>query len=216
MNFWDLLFDRRCSICGKSIDKGSVCDDCDKELEKLINVRNRKLCVEGSTLNAYYLFEYDNVIVKKLLFALKRRGNKELFEYAANLYYKAVPDDFIGCVTSVPRRGIGRRSYGYDQVEVPCKIMCKQQKERLEYKKLLCRTGFSKEQKNLNEKQRKANTKGKFKAVKKDIPKNILVADDCVTTGSTVISCVTELVKKNEDANVSFIFLASQNVFTRE
>ena len=211
-----MFFDRCCLLCGKHINKGAVCDECDRKLSSLINVRKRDISLGDKIIELYYLFDYDEPIVKKLLFGLKRSSNSDIFRYASELYYKAVPKDFSGSVVACPRRRKNLIQYGYDHVEIPCKIMCKNNSARLEFSRLVKRTGKSEEQKKLSRAQRKENTKGVFRVIKKDIPKNILVVDDVVTTASTICSCMEELVKFRSDARFVAVSLASGKTFSRK
>lgn len=213
MGILDLFFDRRCCLCEKHIDKGVVCDECDRELLSLIKVRKRDICLGNKNVELYYIFDYDVPVVKKLLFRLKRSSNSEIFRYAAKLYYMAVPENFSGTVFACPRRKKNLMRYGYDHVEIPCKIMCKENSEKLEFSKLLKRTGNSKEQKNLSFAQRKENAKGIFKVIQKDIPKNILIVDDVVTTASTMCSCMEEILKSRSDVGFVAVCLASKKAF---
>ena len=214
MKLVDLLFDRRCCIYDKHRDSGAVCTDCNEKIAALAVVRKRRLKIGERTVEVSYLFDYDNPVVQKLLFKLKRSSNRDLFKDAGKLYFKAVPEHFRGVVTNCPRGGKGVRNYGYDQVAVPCRIMCKESDGSLEYHRLVKRIGRSKEQKNLSLVQRKENTKNKFRIVKKDIPKNILIVDDVVTTGSTVKACILEILKCREDADIKVACLASRNTFS--
>mgnify|MGYP002509403043 CR=1 FL=1 len=52
---------------------------------------------------------------------------------------------------------------------------------------------------------------GNFYAIKKDIPKNILLVDDVVTTSSTASECIKELLDVYPDADIRCIFLARTN-----
>lgn len=215
MKLSDLFFDRRCGICGEKIYEGAVCGKCEKEIASHINVRIRRIYVGTKGYEVRYLFDYGVPIVKDLLFRLKRLSNKDLFKYAAELYALALPENFEGVVTNCPRRGVGKRKYGYDQVEAPCRIMCKGRKG-LKYKHLVNRHGLSKEQKMLSQNERAENVKDKFRVIKKDIPKNILICDDVITTGSTVGECISALQKTGNNVSVTVVCLASRNIFPRE
>lgn len=214
MKLSDILFDRCCGICGCHVDNMAVCRECDAEIKAHIKVREKRIYYDTDWFNVIYLFDYDVPIVKRLLFSLKRSSNKDLFRYAAQLYRMAVPPDFHGTVTYCPRRAVGKRIYGHDQVEVPCKIMCKTEDGRLKFDRLLKRRGFSKEQKKLTQKQRIENTKSKFKAAKKDIRGDILICDDVITTGSTAGACAYELLHRGKNVNVTIAALASRNAFS--
>lgn len=211
MKLSDLIFDRCCRLCEGPVEEGVVCSKCDEYIHNIAKIRTRSIFVDERKIEAKYLFDYDNSAVKKLLFALKRNSDKELFEYASRLYCTLIPLDFCGTVTNVPRRGINIRNAGFDQVAEPCKIMCKKNPTCLEYAKLLKRKGFTKEQKNLTSSERKRNVSGKFRVKIKDIPKNILIVDDVVTTANTAAECAREILKSEPNAQIAFIFLASGN-----
>ncbi len=213
MRLSDLIFDRRCSICDKQIQIGAVCEKCDAEILSYVKPSCRRLYVGGKTVEARYIFEYDIPVVKRLVFSLKHRANKDLFIYASKLYEMAVGDKFCGTVTNCPRRGRGIRNYGYDQVSEPCRIVCKNSDGRLRFERLLKRKLFSKEQKTLDYRGRIENTRGKFKVIKKDIPKNILIVDDVVTSSSTATACAQAILERCASANITFAFLVSRNGF---
>ncbi len=214
MKLSDLIFDRRCCICDKQIQNGAVCEKCDAEILSYVKPSCRKLSVGGKTIEARYIFDYDIPVVKRLVFGLKHRANKDLFIYASKFYEMAFGDKLCGTVTNCPRRGRGIRNYGYDQVSEPCRLVCKNSGGRLRFERLMKRKLFSKEQKTLGLRERIENTRGKFKVIKKDIPKNILVVDDVITSGSTARACAEAILEKRIDANITFAFLVSRSGFS--
>lgn len=206
----DFLFPPKCKICNKRIKRGVLCPFCVEKLNLSVEESKRKIVDTEESLDASFVFPYDNSVVKDLLFALKRKGNYELFKFAAELYLKAMGDISKYtkyAVVNVPRSRANVKKYGYDHVKLPCKIMCKNNKNLI-YCPVLKRKGKSMEQKNLTARQRKNNVKGNFVAIKKDIPKNILLVDDVVTTASTAFECVNELKQVYPDSQITGIFLA--------
>lgn len=217
MALLDFLFAGRCKLCGNPLNKGAVCHECDSKLKELIFVSDRKITLDdGSEISACYLFDYDNELVVRLLFALKESGNRELFEYAARLYEIVMPYNFRGIVTNVPRRKVNKRRYGYDHVQEPCKIVCKNGDDGIRFEKLLKRVGFSKDQKTMSAKQRRKNTANKFKAIKKDIVGDVLLVDDVLTTGNSIVSCVQEIKKYSPNAKIHVATLSSRGGFSRK
>ena len=120
-----------------------------------------------------------------------------------------MPKDFSGVITNVPRRKSSVREYGYDHAAKICKTLAKMSRGKIRYVPLLKRVGFSKEQKNLTEKERIKNTKGKFKLKNKDTVNDILLVDDIVTTGNTVISCAKVVLDAKPEARLRLVFFAS-------
>ena len=214
MGLSDLLFDRRCKICDDRISHGAVCSECDKKLLGLLQLRKRYIITDGKELEASYLFDYDEPIVKKLLFALKRNADKELFLYAVKLYERMLHDKDNVSVVFAPRRGINKRNYGYDHMQKVSKLLCKRSKDRLKYAPLLKRRYFTKEQKNLSFEKRRKNVEHAFKITKNDIPENIVLIDDVITSGSTVMACIKEIFASRKDAVIDLAFLASVNGFS--
>ncbi len=209
MNLSYLLFPPACFLCKADITEGSVCDKCKETLLSKISPKQKAFDVDGVKVEGTYIFDYNDKDVQALLFALKKDGDRDLLRFAAELYKYAVPKNFCGIVTGVPRRRMNVRFYGYDHVKEPIKIMCGKN-ENLSFEMLLVRKGFSLEQKKLSAKRRMVNASGKFSAAKKDIQKNILIVDDVTTTGSTIVSCAKEILKANPKAKLHFAFLAAK------
>lgn len=212
MSVLDFIFPPKCKICHTRIKRGAVCPFCFDKLKQSESMHGFTLNSDGYTAQAYSLFPFENNEVKSLLYALKRNANGDLFKFSAELYSLLVREsEEKVCVVNVPRNRENVRKYGYDHVEKPCRIMCKGSK-RLVFVPVLKRKEASDEQKNLTAAQRKINVAGKFAAVKKDIPKNILLVDDVITTSSTMCECMKTLYKAYPDAKITCISLACTNI----
>lgn len=210
MSLLDILFVRKCKVCNQILSRGAVCGACNKGLVDALDVKACSINVADKVILGKSLFEYENPLVKKLVFALKRTADRELFEYMANFYMMILPRDFSGIITNVPRRKSNVREYGYDHVAKLCKVIAGKSEGKIRYVPIIKRVGFSKEQKNLNTEQRVKNAMGKFKLKKKNITSDILLVDDVVTTGNTVKSCAKLIPENNPDANVQLMFFASR------
>ena len=209
MGLLNLLFVHKCRVCNEIVPKGAVCEKCSKQLLDLIDVRKCKFDISDKTVYGKSLFEYDNSIVKKLVFALKKSADRELFDCFARFYMMILPTDFSGIITNVPRRKSNVREYGYDHVAQLCKSLARMSEGKIRYVPLIKRVGFSKEQKNLTQKEREKNIKGKFKLKKKNITSDILLVDDVVTTGNTIMSCAQLVLERYPEAKVHLAFFAS-------
>jgi len=210
----DLLFPRFCVICGKRIYDGSLCAQCAEKLNTLKKPDVRNIQNNECSAVGFYLFEYKSDEVKKVIFSLKQDNNSDLFIYVSKLLCELC--DRIGfdgeCViTNVPRKSVNVRKYGYDQSERLAKLIAKTSCKGIRYERLLKRRGFSDEQKNVGSaEKRRQNVHGKFKAAKKDIPGNVLLLDDVVTTGSSALECISALKAARSDVNIKCVFLASR------
>lgn len=183
---------------------------CDIKLKSKIKLRKRIVYTDTARIECFYLFDYDKGIVGRFLYALKRSADKDLFEYASTLYCRCFPENFEGVVSFTPRKHANIRNFGYDQVHKSCKNAA--EKCGFQFVKLVARRGLSRDQKNLNLVQRQKNVHGKFRVIKKDIPGNILLADDVLTTGSTFKECANVLLRQNPNVKITGIFLASRNL----
>ncbi len=212
MGLLQLLFPPKCIICKDNIKKGTLCPFCAYKLDILKKCRTDSICVDGETVEITSLFPYENETVKSLLFALKRKGNADLFAYASDLYREAAGEMTGECVAvNVPRSRRNIAKYGYDHVAKPLKIMCKTVTGFVYAPLLKRKLVFFKtvDQKELDREGRRNNAKGKFFAVKKDIPRNILLADDVITTSSTASECIRQLRRVYPHCNIKCVFLAS-------
>lgn len=208
MMLLDFLYPPKCKICNTRIKKGVICPFCVEKLDYCMSVSERTINVEQEQIGIRVLFPYENDTVKALLFALKRKANRELFILISTLFQKTLKNDKEQItVVNVPRSRENIKKYGYDHIKIPCKILCRKNK-KLTYSEVLKRCKEGSEQKNLDAFQRKENVKDNFVAVKKDIHRNILLVDDVVTTASTACECIKELRKIYKDSNISCIFLA--------
>ena len=204
-----ILFKSKCKICARDISEGALCMTCDNKIKSKAALRTRIVVgKDGKEYECRYLFDYNDLNVKRLLYALKRNADKELMKYVCSLYRSMLQLEEEWAAVNVPRRRVSIRNFGYDQVADPLKMLCKTEKH-LTYVPLLRRRGFAVDQKNLSRADREKNMSGKFAVRKKDIPKNILLFDDVVTTGSTALSCINAIEKQRSNVNIVGVFLAS-------
>ena len=213
MKIIDLFFPPVCPVCNGYAGKNVLCDVCSVKMKELEVPSQKHISVDGKAVKAYYLYNYGSKEFEKYVFALKKRGNKDLFVHAAHLLESVLPYDSIGSntvITGIPRRKTNVRKYGYDQSYRIAKSLAKILGVR--YKALIARRGFSKEQKELDFEQRRHNVSGKFRAVYTSDVDRIIVVDDVLTTGSSFSECVRML--RNVYGNgieIIGVFLAAKN-----
>ena len=114
--------------------------------------------------------------------------------------------------TNVPRSMSGMIKYGFDQSENIARKAADMCDDALFYK-LLYRKGFPKQQKKLTSLQRERNIKGKIRAKKTSAVSDfdiIVIFDDVVTTGSSVMECAKQLHSIFPDKQIYAVFLATQ------
>ena len=179
------LFLKPCAICGDSTD-------------------NCKCFKPKGIKDLFFLFWYDGLLSADIISIIKYRGERRYTSYfgkliSARIKEKSPSLKFDG-VCYVPRSLNNIRKRGFDQ----SKLMAESVSYYLNVPLLHCikRKGKSEEQKKLSGEERRKNVKNKFYIKLEnlifksgEIPSNILLIDDVITTGSTVKECVYLLSK---------------------
>ena len=194
--FDDLMetIEHTCSVCGKSVD------DCE--------------CIKLKGIKMHFIpFWYKGTALRRAIYRLKVQGSKTNTLFFASILRDEIklrlgeidPKELFEVITYVPRSNRQKNKHGVDQSEslalalsllldIPCES-------------LLLRLG-GKEQKSLNSKARIENVKGSFAPKEKAAEyKKVLLVDDIVTTGATVMRC-TEILKMAGVRNVSVAAIA--------
>ena len=186
-------FERACSHCGRAlVSEIGICMHC-RENQPLQNV-------DGAfSLHTYQLWK------KTLLFAWKMEGRRNLSVYFAAIFYqklKALEEKFGQklCVVPVPPRTGKLREKGWDQIEELCFYL--EKGWNVNILRLLERLSRV-QQKKLDRVQRiegisssyRLKSKKKLRRIAKTLPEILVLADDVMTTGSTIEACARELKK---------------------
>ena len=193
-----LLFDKRCDYCGKPLisEEGS-CLSCRG------NGAIENQCYSEQLVRLRVLFQYESKF-RSVLGAYKFRKTIALGNFFAG--YLEIALDFFQPETlenaawvPVPPRPGKVKKQGWDQIEFLAR--------RLEYKYKhsgskkpglpVCRCLkrlASRSQKELNQKERESNLKGRIRCVKKP-PETVFLFDDVITTGATMKTCAAALLE---------------------
>ncbi len=183
-NFKELFF-KPCIICGNSTD-------------------NCQCFKPQGIKELFFLFWYDGLLSSDIISTIKYRGERRYTSYFGKLIADRIkaksPSLKLDGVCYVPRSLNNIRKRGFDQ----SKLMAESVSYYLNVPLLHCikRKGKSEEQKKLSGEERRKNVKNKF-FIKLgnlifesgEIPSNILLIDDVITTGSTIKECVYLLNK---------------------
>ncbi len=216
MNLIDYIFPPKCVGCDRMLepapkrirDKGNdaLCKDCRAAFEQA-KLMKCKICgrafidcrcvprvlkgVGCKTLIKLCAYNSDPESVEnRLLFCFKKWSNRKcemlLASQMANVLLNFISEypDFQFCLTNVPRIDKNIIEYGYDHAERLCKLLAS--KCGIPYIPMLERRNGGKEQKSLNDKQRRENVKGAFMLSEKASAakgKVVILIDDVVTTG---------------------------------
>ncbi len=211
-----------CDICGVETFKTNLCPDCAKTVEFIgetcCPVCGRKTvrpeicleCKEKPPLfkKAVSAFVYENggiILVKKF-----KNNNGYLKEYFADLLSQKIKNlPAADCIVYVPMTKKAQRARGYNQGELLAYSLSKRINIPV-IKNALKKTKETDQQKLLGKQERQKNISGCFSVEKPEEikGKNVLLADDVMTTGVTAEE-ITKVLLSAGAANVYTAAVAS-------
>ncbi|MBO4216931.1 MAG: ComF family protein [Clostridia bacterium] len=203
----NLLYPKRCAVCGVKTGNRDVCEDCDRKFRALkspdYEEPSKYFNVKADSV--VWLFEYRDDFVKKLIYSYKYRHSPALAKLFAGLLAEriersGVPSD-AAVMTFVPRSGRNITEYGFDQAKMLAKALARRLKIKTIqlYKHVPGHT----EQKSLTRAERMKNAPSSFRLKRKLAAKSgrgvdlrgktVFIVDDVITTGASVNSCISKL-----------------------
>jgi len=215
----DLIFPETqvCTFCWTEIEgRGSrgICSKCAKEIlgmsERFVTCSRCGHFIIGKTCpNCYdWTFEIDGVlsvvpyegVYKEKIFDLKYNGKKELavalgYLMACRAKHSLLEKRDI-YVVPIPLHPLREEERGYNQSALLARVVARELNCRYE-ESMLRRRNYEKSQTFLGRKERRANIKSAFEVTSCGILKaqNILLVDDILTTGATMVSAAAVLRK---------------------
>ena len=222
---------RKCVACGELLEydrEGYMCHRCETEWFLL----KREVCPncfeahvdcrcgfkKGYVDSVRHLVAYSNeekdCVSNKLVYALKKSNDDDVFEFVANemadnLINKSMLKNAV--VAAVPRNPVAIRRYGYDHAKKLAKRLA--QKLDVAYVDVLAHSGGKTEQKMLNMVQREQNARKNVYLISDNVclikNKTVILVDDIGTTGAMTGVC-GEILKKNGAKRVCCV-LAAKN-----
>jgi len=190
-----------CLSCESLLSNGNkyLCDNCSSSIVKINNDADVILSALNSDspiskVYSLYLFQ-ETTPIQTLMHALKygqmRRIGVQYGSLLANevLMKSSLSVDYI---IPVPLHISKKRERGYNQSDFICEGISRILQTRV-LKKCLKRKRFTQTQTKLTREERMKNVSGAFELRNKfrDLikSKNILIVDDVITTGSTILEC---------------------------
>lgn len=216
-SFWTKLFDlispRQCAVCGCRLAAGEsvLCAPCalhmpytDFHLSPTDNAMARLFWghfpIERAGALYYYQQKSD---ASQLIYDMKYHGMAD----ACRAVGRSLAERFMPCrffdgidaIVPIPITNKRRWQRGYNQSELiaqgihdVCGLPI--------YNKVVKRRHFTRSQTSLGLQERRKNVEGAFQLVDSQAVshKHVLIVDDIVTTGSTIIACATEMLKASD------------------
>jgi ComF family protein len=204
----DFMIPQLCVSCREPVEENRkfICEKCS---EKLIPFGTshpwHNDLVSSSVINdsfSLYRFIKDSPI-QYLLHSLKYEKMKSIGILLGNEIASAIPLSVkFDFAIPVPLHKAKERERTYNQSDYICRGIAEELKINV-LPELLIRTRFTKSQTKMDRNQRIENVKDAFqinpKYPREAAGKNIILVDDVITTGSTILECVHIL--KNSGAN---------------
>ena len=221
ISFWrrllDLISPRCCVVCGRrlSVTEDVICVRCNFHLPRtgfhkdpyeneMARLFWGQIPIERATALFYYEAHAETA---NILYELKYKDHPEIGEVMGRMLAKEIqPSGFfdgIDGIVPVPLARKRQRKRGYNQsMEIARGVAAVTCLPSLE--KVVRRTTFDKSQTNKGRWERNENVEGVFEV--KDVTsiqgRHLLIVDDVVTTGATIIACAKELCKAGNKASV--------------
>jgi ComF family protein len=208
-NLLDFVLPPVCIHCGSPLDDGSeyLCLNCSSQLIRIdheINIvkdrfRNSPFADEAISL---LLFREDTPVqslIHNLKYGQMKSIGKTYGKILGEIIIKNSKANF-DLIIPVPLHRTKRRERGYNQSDYICSGL--EQILKLDFiKDCLKRVRYTKTQTKLTREERKENVSNAFELNEKFIRrlkgKNIILVDDVITTGATILECARILKENN-------------------
>jgi ComF family protein len=214
-DFVSLIYPNTCCCCDSALTSQEqyICLHCDVHLPKLFNQTSvmHKFIGKLSFDQSFALYQYEKRNrIQYLIDEIKYKNNQALALYMGKRMGTQLLDqhfmDYDG-IMPVPLHSSKLKQRGYNQSELLAKGIAEVSGLPL-LVDLLKKSTASQSQTQKSRFARWTNVQTVFEAHEKVKDMKIILVDDVLTTGATLIACAESLIQKNT-AKVSFLALAS-------
>jgi competence protein ComFC len=200
MNLWEKIisyfFPPTCLHCGR--EGYFVCPDCVKKITSESSQKELKLQYFEKVL---VFAEWENPLMKKAIKQLKFQYAKSILDELQTFFEKTYPEQKIPAnahFIPVPLHPLRKNKRGFNQSELLAQMFSQIFCQEVRVSNLLYRSRHTEHQSHLNRTERLTNLTDAFRIypdVAKKIPLStpLVLVDDVVTTGSTLVECAKVL-----------------------
>lgn len=187
-----------CQFCAKPLpnnDKTVICSEC----------RSQRPCFDGIVCAGIYQPPASEWVMG-LKFSTQLHWARAMAELLSPLLDR-LPHEWPLVAMPLHRRRLRHR--GYNQAHELTRILAKKT-DRKELRKLLYRAKYTAMQATLPENKRRANVRDAFAVKDNDVPKQVILVDDVLTTGQTLSAAANVLKKAGAETVYGAVFLRSE------
>ena len=221
---------RLCAACETALDAARLPENTFVLRRQHESGDIRNAGKEPEPLDCFSLYAYESDAVRKLLFYLKEYPDRRTAKELAARLCEILPDSRKADRTlyvNIPRSAAGMRKYGFDQAALLASTAArlldrsgtwakggaKAAVPAVYFADLLAVRPFGKVQKALTARERAANKSGRlyvrpFFRHLPWVPRHIVITDDVITTGSSVLAAAETLRGYFPNAEISALSLA--------
>lgn len=220
-SFWQLLYPKRCIICGRRMTEGDgmMCLSCNLDLPRTNLYKDAydnamarlfwgKMPVERAAALLYYS---PDTQTSHAVMDFKYFGRRDVAEYLGRMAAEEFADsgffDGIDIIVPMPLAPNRLKERGYNQCSYIAKGISSVTGLPID-EDIVRRISFSESQTKKHAWERMTNVSGAFSLTdeEKVKGKHVLLVDDVVTTGATISSCGAEIAKAG-DVKISVLTL---------
>lgn len=218
----DFIFPRYCIICNKRLTRQEkyICIPCYSHMPRTMfhTVEHSDMekqfwiCADKVKIGRAVSFFYYTDTYKEILLNLKYKRNPKIGTYIVSQYIKEIEKsgffDDIDMIVPIPLHWIRCCKRGYNQSDYIAEGISKMIGIPI-CTKAVKRVVNNKSQTLMRKSERQKNVENIFRLIHPEMltNKHVLIVDDVVTTGSTIISCIGEIAKAT-NVKVSVLALA--------
>lgn len=215
-----VIFPKVCEVCGRSLARGEelICLHCNLDMPRTklhlenFNILHQRLMGKAPIEKATgYFYYYRDSNYARLIQMAKYNNRPAIINQLATQFVNELRTsqffDDIDMITPVPMHWLKRLNRGYNQSEVLANALSKA--TGIEKVDALKASRGHSTQTRKNRYERWENTKGLYQVKNAEAieGKHLLIVDDVITTGATILACCEEIHRVSPTTRLSVLSL---------